>query len=167
MYKKFVQMLVFAILMIVCSAILAACDEEQMAYMIDAANAAAAETVPVVEESATETLQNEAPAPRAPIRISFTQAQSLIYQTENIIIIDVRTPAEFDGGHIENAISLPLNDMQNTIIDAVSDKNQTILIYCQSGNRSQVAMDILYDLGYTVVYELEGGILAWLGNIVR
>ena len=79
----------------------------------------------------------------------------------DFVIIDVRTPEEFAGGHIENAINIDYYASTfESDINAL-DKDKAYLIYCRSGNRSGQALDIMEDLGFQEVYDLGGGINAW------
>jgi len=82
-----------------------------------------------------------------------------------VIILDVRTQEEFDAGHIPNAILLPYNLIATYAPEILPDKTQTILIYCQSGRRSNIAAWQLADMGFSAVYDF-GGILSWHGDIV-
>lgn len=101
---------------------------------------------------------------RDPIIITSHEAQEMM-QLEGIIILDVRTQDEFDHGHIQYAILLPYNEITALAASALPDKSQTILIYCQSGRRSNIAAWALSDLGYTAVYDF-GGIQSWHGPIM-
>lgn len=74
------------------------------------------------------------------------------------IIVDVRTKAEFAGGHIQGAINIPLNTIQQNL-KLLKDKNQPIITCCASGMRSATAKSILKNLGYNQVYN--GG--GWYG----
>jgi len=97
--------------------------------------------------------------------ITSEQAQSML-EGGGIIIIDVREQNEFDAGHIPNAILMPLGDLARLAVDAISDKTQPVLVYCRSGARSATAAQMLIDMGFTAVYNLDGGILQWRGDIV-
>lgn len=90
--------------------------------------------------------------------ISATEAKNMM--RENTIILDVRTKEEYEISHIKNAINIPLDKIDDTVIEQLKDKKQTILVYCQSGNRSKQASQKLVDLGYTKVYNF-GGINNW------
>lgn len=90
----------------------------------------------------------------------------LMKKEKNYILLDVRTKEEYDGGHIPTAINLPLSDIGSLPISSLPDKNQLILVYCRSGNRSRQASEKLVKLGYTNVVEI-GGINAWKGEIVK
>lgn len=85
---------------------------------------------------------------------------------EGVIVIDVREPAEFAEGHVEGAQLLPLGNIRNGNLELIPDKDQLILIYCRSGNRSGQAAKILVDEGYTNVMDF-GGILDWPYEVVQ
>lgn len=97
--------------------------------------------------------------------ISADDALELI-DTDNAVLLDVRTPTEYDDGHIEDATLFPLSDITSSIETAIPDKSTEIIVYCRSGNRSAEAIDILLDLGYTNVHDL-GGIIDWPYEIVK
>jgi phage shock protein E len=83
---------------------------------------------------------------------------------ENIVLIDIRTPEEYNEGHIENAINIDYyaNDFSNQINSL--DKEKTYYIYCRSGSRSGNALKIFEDLGFKEVYDLRHGINSWKEN---
>ena len=70
---------------------------------------------------------------------------------QGAIIIDVRSKAEFTGGHIKGAINIPVNVLSNHL-GQLKDKNKTIITCCASGMRSASAKSILQSNGYTNVY---------------
>ena len=70
----------------------------------------------------------------------------------NPIIIDVRTPQEFESGHVESAINIEWQDI--ALVENSTNKDIRIFLYCRSGNRSQKATDILIDIGYKDVINL-------------
>ena len=76
-------------------------------------------------------------------------------------VLDVRTPQEFAAGHLPGAVNL--DSSSPDFADAVAElpKDGTYLVYCQTANRSGVATDRMLDLGFTDVYDLQGGIVAW------
>ena len=92
------------------------------------------------------------------------EAFTLTQDNENnpdFVILDVRTPEEFTGGHIEDAINLDY--YSETFRDELDklDKNKKYLIYCRSGSRSGKALDIMEELNFREVYNMSGGILEW------
>jgi phage shock protein E len=80
-----------------------------------------------------------------------------------VITLDVRTPGEFNEGHIEGAqlIDFQSGNFENEI--ATLDKTKTYAVYCRSGNRSGQAVKIMSDAGFTSVYNLNGGVIDWAG----
>lgn len=94
------------------------------------------------------------------IKITPEQAKEIMDTEDDIIILDVRTQPEYDTGHIENAVLLPNTDIRDKAKDVLKDKDQKILVYCRSGNRSQTAAAELISMGYTQVFDF-GGIIDW------
>lgn len=84
---------------------------------------------------------------------------------DGLVVVDVRTQEEFDGGHIPGAICIPNESIQTEQPEELPDLDQTILVYCRSGRRSKEAAQKLADMGYTEVYEF-GGIIDWTGEVV-
>ena len=98
-------------------------------------------------------------------QISMEEAKVIIEEEKGYIIVDVRTPDEFADKHIPNAINIPNETIGTEEIADLPDKDQKILVYCRSGNRSKQAAEKLVKLGYTNVVEI-GGINDWTGEIV-
>lgn len=98
-------------------------------------------------------------------QISTAEAVQLMESETDEIILDVRTQAEFDAGHIPGAICIPNESIGTDAPPQLPDKNQLILVYCRSGRRSKEASQKLADLGYTNVKEF-GGIIDWTGETV-
>lgn len=99
-------------------------------------------------------------------QISAQEAKNLMDTEKNYIILDTRTQEEFAEGHIENAILIPHYEISEKAETLLTDKNQLILVYCRSGNRSKQASQVLADLGYTNIKEF-GGIIDWEYGIVK
>ena len=78
------------------------------------------------------------------------------------IIVDVRSPQEYREGHIDGAILLPEYDIKRNANLILKNKDETILVYCTSGNRSKKAQKELNKMGYSKVYNLAGGIELFL-----
>ena len=98
-------------------------------------------------------------------QISMEEAVAMMAKEENYIILDVRTAEEFAEKHIPNAINIPNETIGSEELTELPDKNQLILVYCRSGNRSKQASEKLVALGYTNIYEF-GGIIDWTGETV-
>jgi rhodanese-related sulfurtransferase len=83
---------------------------------------------------------------------------------QGAIIVDVRSPGEYSGGHIKGSINLPLQQLSNQL-GKLKDKNQVVITCCASGMRSASAKSILKQAGYTQVYN--GGGWYSLNNKIK
>lgn len=93
-------------------------------------------------------------------QITQEQAKALLDSEEDYVLLDVRTQLEYDEGHIPGAMLLPDYEVSEKAEELLPDKDQLILVYCRSGNRSKSASRTLAELGYTNVKEF-GGIRDW------
>ncbi len=75
---------------------------------------------------------------------------------ENAVVIDVRTPQEFQAGHIKNAINIPYEVIGFKIKQVTEEKDKDILLYCRSGRRSGIALTTLHKMGYTHAQNMGG-----------
>ena len=89
--------------------------------------------------------------------IDSNKAMTIINEDSNTVIIDVRSSEEFNEGHIKNSLNIPLDE----IIDITYNKETNIIVYCATGVRSSEAAKELSSLGYTKIYNLDGGLLNW------
>ncbi len=94
------------------------------------------------------------------IQISAEEAKQVMQEQKDYIILDVRTLDEYKSGHIPGALLVPNEIIGVEELTMLPDKDQLILVYCRSGNRSKQASQKLVDLGYTNIYEF-GGIIDW------
>ncbi len=78
----------------------------------------------------------------------------------NVVLVDVRSQAEYNSGHIKGAVLLPLPQVSVDAEKALGSKDRTIIVYCQSGSRSKLAAMLLKRKGYDSVYDF-GGVFAW------
>jgi len=92
--------------------------------------------------------------------ITARQASELIQKDDNVTLLDVRTPAEFQRGHIRSAALIPVQVLDEEISKLDKVKQKKIIVYCQSGNRSVKASRILVSHGFTPL-NLKGGFIAW------
>jgi rhodanese-related sulfurtransferase len=94
------------------------------------------------------------------VDLSVTEFSSKVAEA-GIITLDVRTPGEFNEGHIEGAklIDFQSGNFESEI--ATLDKTKTYAVYCRSGSRSGQAVKIMSDAGFTNIYNLDGGVIDW------
>ena len=97
-------------------------------------------------------------------QISMEEAVSIMEQESGYLILDVRTEGEYREKHIPGAINIPNESIGTADIPQLPDKEQMILVYCRSGNRSKQASEKLAALGYSNVVEF-GGINSWPGPV--
>ena len=98
-------------------------------------------------------------------QIDMDEAIAMMEAENDYIILDVRTPEEFSEKHIPGAINVANETIGSEEIPELPDKDQLILVYCRSGNRSKQASEKLVALGYTNIIEF-GGINDWPGEVV-
>lgn len=97
-------------------------------------------------------------------KVTVTEFSRQIDEEEDAIILDIRTPAEFSQGRIEDSINIDYYspDFRQQLSEL--DKTANYKMYCNSGNRSGLALMIMEDLGFENVSELRGGVQAWLNS---
>ena len=100
------------------------------------------------------------------VQVSAKEAQKMMSEETDYILLDVRTAAEYSEGHIPNAVNLPNEAIQKEPPALLSDKAQRIFIYCRSGRRSHDAATKLAAMGYTNIVDF-GGINDWNGEVVK
>ena len=98
-------------------------------------------------------------------QITAEEAAKMMQSATDYIVLDVRTEQEYASGHIPGAVNIPNETIASGAIQQLPDKEQLILVYCRSGNRSKQASEKLVNLGYTNILEF-GGINDWSGEVV-
>ena len=109
--------------------------------------------------------EKDAPGKAAYHKISAEEAYEMMVSQE-VVVVDVRTREEYDGGHIENAVLVPNESIGSEMPEALPDKEATLLVYCRSGRRSKDAAQKLLKLGYQSVYDF-GGVIDWPYELVK
>jgi len=94
-------------------------------------------------------------------KASVLTPEAFLEKSKDQTIVDVRTPAEFNSGHIEGAVNIDfLGEKFSEQIEQL-DRNEAVFIYCRSGNRSSKASAKMLDSGFKQVIDLQGGINNW------
>lgn len=96
--------------------------------------------------------------------VDVATARALLAANPDTLIVDVRTPAEFETAHIDGAINLPLDQVDAHLGRIVHDAGGELLLICQSGNRANQACAKLAGAGLTEATVLTGGMTAWLAE---
>ena len=89
------------------------------------------------------------------------QVNELSSLGESVLYLDVRSRLEFSNSHIDGAINIDVEELNENVEDLIPNKERTIIVYCQSGNRSKTASEKLIEMGYTNVYNMLGGYTAY------
>jgi len=88
-------------------------------------------------------------------------AATVMINQRDAAVIDVRPAADFAKGHIINAVNVPMNGFKKQTASLSRYKDSPVIINCRSGSQSQAACHVLRKAGFSEVYNLKGGILAW------
>lgn len=92
--------------------------------------------------------------------VTVSEAKTMIDSDHSLVVLDVRTQSEYDDGHIRNAKLIPHTELEGRLNEL--NKTDKILVYCRTGVRSSNASQILVDNGFMYVYNMLGGITAWI-----
>ena len=97
--------------------------------------------------------------------ISQAEAQKILAGKKDYILLDVRTPEEYEKRRIPNAVLLPIAEIKaGNVIATLPDKKQKILVYCWTGRRAEDASAMLVKMGYSNVINI-GGLVDWTGEV--
>ena len=90
--------------------------------------------------------------------LMYFEVKNIMNNNKNAILMDVRSNQEFREGHLPNAINLPVYDLPQKMQYSVTNKDDIIIIYCQSEIRSKKANKILKKMGYNNLFILKNGL---------
>jgi len=96
--------------------------------------------------------------------ISSQQLSDYLSGNENFILLDIRTEAEYQAGHIQGAQWFARGRLEYYIQDLIKDPDSNIVLYCRTGGRSALATLTLQDMGYNNVVDLNGGFKEWISE---
>jgi len=102
---------------------------------------------------------NDVPNPgkvEVPGPLACEQIESILAEPAEYVIIDARSPSEFDDGHVDTAINIPYDSVPGYADLLPTDKDQLIVTYCRSGGRATVLKGLLSDMGYTRISVVPG-----------
>ena len=94
--------------------------------------------------------------------VSVNEAWDLIQENPEMVILDVRTPSEYEDAHIESAINIPVEEIAGRLNELSA--NDVILVYCRTGNRSGTAVGIMEENGFSKIYHMHEGISTWISE---
>lgn len=94
--------------------------------------------------------------------ISVDVAYKMIKKDTVSLVLDVRNQSEYNLGHLYGAVLIPVYELEDRISELQEHINDPIIVYCKAGSRSQIACQILVSRGFAKVYNMIGGIMAWM-----
>ncbi len=104
---------------------------------------------------------DSAPVDLMPTAIEVTDLAGRLESGEAPFILDVRSAAEFEAGHVPGAVHIPHTEVASRIGELAADRSDEIVVYCRSGRRAGIAQAVLRDAGFSSVRDLSGHFLAW------
>lgn len=93
--------------------------------------------------------------------VSSEEANKLLKENKELLILDVRTPSEFKSGHISGAKSLPVGEFASGLDIFEKYKEKPVIVHCASGGRSPAAVRILLKHGFKKIYHMNHGLIGW------
>lgn len=128
---------------------------------INALLIAAIFTFTVVSCAQSQKEESKSHAASQVIALSASEFNQQLSATADKQIVDVRTPEEFETGYISGAVNYNIydNDFERNL--ASLDKSKPVFVYCKSGGRSSSAAETMKSMGFTHIYEMRGGTMAW------
>ena len=119
--------------------------------------------VPALVACGSEAPGDNASAPAGEsgvVRMSAVEFEDAVTGPD-VVVLDVRTPAEYAEGHLPGAVNLDVSDPGFVEALAELDQDATYAVYCRTGSRSLAAAETMREAGFDDVFDLEGGIVAW------
>lgn len=95
------------------------------------------------------------------IHLVTPEEAAVLIESDQVKIIDVRAELAFDKKHLKNAVNIEVeNDDLNSVLDQMK-KDEPLLVYCNKGGQSERCAQILKEKGFTLIYDMDGGIAKW------
>ena len=97
------------------------------------------------------------------VNVDAAKVQQLLADQASVHVVDVRTPGEFEAGHLKGAENAPVDQIQS--LAGAWDRDQPQLVYCATGSRSASAVQQLDSMGFKTIYHFNQGLVAWQGDL--
>ncbi len=101
------------------------------------------------------------------VEVCVNDTKRVLRVIKPLFILDVRTSSEFNAGHLPGAVNIPLDELNDQIDTFSSFKDSSVLVYCQSGKRSTLAISDLKQAGYNTIFHFEDGYESWKKEFVQ
>ncbi|MBZ9686277.1 rhodanese-like domain-containing protein [Clostridium estertheticum] len=99
--------------------------------------------------------------------VSGGEAASVIKDTKDLVILDVRTKGEYQSGHINGSKLMPVNEIASRISELEKFRGKPILVHCASGGRSPKAVSVLLKNNFGPIYHMNHGLSGFSGNLKK
>ena len=96
--------------------------------------------------------------------VSVSQGFAMIESMPSLVVLDVRNQSDYESEHLDDAILIPVQELEARIDELARHMDHEIIVYCKSGIKSEDACDMLDSHNFTKVYNMLGGITAWKNN---
>ncbi len=90
-----------------------------------------------------------------------TVGERIAWADRSLVLLDVRTPAEYAEGHLPGAINIPHTELASRVAELSASRDRDIVVYCRSGNRTRQALGVLQEAGFSRLFHLDGDYLRW------
>ncbi len=100
------------------------------------------------------------PLPNVP-QVTVDEVKRVVDEHDDVILLDVRSEQEYAQGKIEGSINVPIDELAQKVPTSIPDKDAKIYVYCLRDARSARATDTMIRMGYTQVFDMQDGLLAW------
>lgn len=94
-------------------------------------------------------------------QLQMSQEQLLAAEGGNLLVLDVRSELEYDRGFIPGALHIPQHDLANRLEELKEWRNKSVVVYCETGHRADIAASLLTEEGFSNVYHLVGDMREW------
>ncbi len=88
-------------------------------------------------------------------------SERIAWADRSLVLLDVRTPAEYAEGHLPGAINIPHTELATRVAELADSRESDIVVYCRSGNRTRQALGVLKEAGFSRIFHLQGDYLRW------
>ncbi len=90
-----------------------------------------------------------------------TIGERIAWADRSLVLLDVRTPAEYAEGHLPGAINIPHTELASRVGELSDSRDRDIVVYCRTGRRTELALGVLQEAGFSRLFHLDGDYLRW------
>jgi phage shock protein E len=87
--------------------------------------------------------------------------ERIAWADRSLVLLDVRTPAEYAEGHLPGSINIPHTELASRVAELSDSRDRDIVVYCRTGRRTELALGVLKDAGFKRIFHLQGDYQRW------